>query len=127
MFRDKESVLNWLESYMGGCTTPAYITDAQGINGAYCACYTEEFFNGDKYNYLSGEDWQFKGTERADTEEVDLDIWCQEFDNKEAVDALRETMGNGNLYIAHFEKENGEEMEDILLISCKMRSSREEN
>lgn len=93
MFRDKESVLNWLESYI----------------------------------YLSGEDWQFKGTERTDTEEEDLDIWCQEFDNKEAVDALRETMGNGNLYIAHFEKENGEEMEDILLISCKMRSSREEN
>lgn len=100
----KEEVLCLLEA-MSGCDTPAYICDNQGNNESYNDFLVDDFFNEDYANYLPGQDWNFLGMEKADPDNVDMDIWAQEFP-KEDIEMFKNMLNDGRLYIATFHNDN---------------------
>lgn len=102
--KTKQDVLNALE-LMTGSYTPAYVSDAQGNNGAYCAYNVDWLFDEDSNEYIRADDWSFEGLGLADPVNVDLDVWAQEFEKRD-IDDFKSMMENNQLYIAKFSHED---------------------
>lgn len=90
---------------MTGCQTAAYMTNDCGSNAAYCKVDVDDLMDEYVYN-LSGGDWSLLSVVPAKEETVDMEVWAQEFDDDNR-NAMAQTMADGELYVAHFEGEDG--------------------
>lgn len=102
--KTKHDVLEMLE-LMTGSYTPAYVSDAQGNNGAYCAYNVDWLFDEDSNEYLRADDWSFEGLRLADPANIDVDVWAQEFEKRD-IDDFKTMMKNSQLCIAKFRHED---------------------
>lgn len=100
----KEEVLQILEC-MSGCDTPAYSCDCQGYNESYNDYHVDDFFNEDYSEYLPGDDWELVGFEKASPEDIDMDVWAQEFP-KEDIEMFKEILNAGRLSVATFHNDS---------------------
>ena len=96
-----DQVIGMMESMMG-CNTPVYTTDAQGNNASYNATSVDDML---EREFAPGNDWTLTGYRQADASEIDIEQWAQEMPQN-AVDALAQTMADGDLYIASFHSDS---------------------
>lgn len=103
----KEEVIEIIRKNMSGCYTCCYSCDEQGFNGAFSSQYVDDLFkeeNGvDDHNVwrLLDEDWELCNFEPVTNEDIEIDIWAQEFD-EDTIEHLRRDIDYGGYYIATF-------------------------
>ena len=109
--KTKEQILSMLESDLNA-STAVRTADANGANENYGVCAISALLDEDA-DWPTIHNYECDGCEQATPENVDLDVWAQQFD-ADNVAALRETMEQGELYVAKFRSEENGEM-DILI------------
>lgn len=97
--KTKDEVISMLESDLNA-STAVRTADANGANENYGVCEISSLIDEDA-DWLTIHNYDYDGCEPATPENIDLDVWAQEFD-ADNVAALRETMEFGNLYVAKF-------------------------
>lgn len=103
----KEEVIEIIRKNMSGCYTCCYSCDEQGFNGAYSSAYVDDLFEeeilADSHNpwCLLDEDWELRNFEPVTNEDIEIDIWAQEFD-EDTIENLRRDIDYGGYYIATF-------------------------
>ncbi len=97
--KTKEEIISMLEREFNSWAA-VRTTDANGGNENYGVCEISSLIDEDA-DWLTIHNYDYDGCEPATPENIDLDVWAQEFD-ADNVAALRETMESGNLYVAKF-------------------------
>lgn len=103
----KSEVLNIIEKNMTGCYTCVYSCNEQGYNGEFHSepvdLMLEKEDNAGGYNpwCLSGDNWTLGSFEPITNDDIDIEIWGQEFD-KETIEQLRKDIDDGIFYKAVF-------------------------
>ena len=106
----KEEVIEIIRKNMSGCYTCCYSCDEQGFNGTYSSAYVDDLFEeeilADSHNpwCLLDEEWELRNFEPVTNEDIDIEVWAQEFDN-ETIENLRKAIDDGGFYIATFHNE----------------------
>lgn len=109
--KTKEEIISMLESDLNA-STAVRTTDANGVNENYGVCEISSLIDEDAAR-LTIHNYEYDGCELATPENVDLDVWAQEFD-ADNVAALREIMKSGNLYVAKFSSDECGAMEILI-------------
>lgn len=109
--KTKEEVISTLESDLNASTAIRTI-DANGANENYGVCEISALIDEDA-DCLTIHNYEYDGCELATPDNVDLNVWAQEFDS-DNVAALRETMESGNLYVAKFSSDQNGVMEILI-------------
>lgn len=109
--KTKDEVISMLESDLNA-STAIHTTDANGGNENYGVCEISSLIDEDA-DWLTIHNYEYDGCEKATPDNVDIDVWAQEFD-ADNVAALRETMESGNLYIAKFSSDEHGTMEILI-------------
>lgn len=97
--KTKEEIISMLEREFGSWTA-VRTADANGANENYGVCEISSLIDEDA-DRLTIHNYVYDGCELATPDNVDIDVWVQEFD-ADNIAALRETMESGNLYVAKF-------------------------
>lgn len=97
--KTKEEIISMLESDLNA-SIAIRTTDANEANENYGVCEISSLIDEDA-DWLTIHNYEYNGCEKATPDNVDIDVWAQEFD-ADNVAALRETMESGNLYVAKF-------------------------
>ena len=106
----KEEVIEIIRKNMSGCYTCCYSCDEQGFNGAYSSAYVDDLFEEeilvDSHNpwCILDEEWELRNFEPVTNEDIDIEVWAQEFDD-ETIENLRKAIDDGGFYIATFHNE----------------------
>lgn len=111
---DKEEILDVLKVMGFGTFTPVRTTDNNGFNENYSCMPVDSFFDEESQECLLGEDWSFVEIQDANTENVDMNVWAQEFDSEESIGSLKDSLQNNQIKIASFRSEKYGNM-DIML------------
>lgn len=109
--KTKEEVISILESDLLA-STAVRTADVNGANENFGVCEISALLDEDA-EWLTIHNYVYDGCEQATPDNVDLDVWAQEFD-ADNVASLRETMEQGDLYVAKFSSEEHGAM-DILI------------
>lgn len=100
--KTKDEVLEILKS-MAGCYTAVLIKDEKGNNSMYVACNVDYFFHSDYDECLDkNEDWVLNEFKNINSGDINIDEWAQEL-SREEIEALKNTMDAGKLFIASFQ------------------------
>ena len=103
----KEEVIEIIRKNMSGCYTCSYSCDEQYFNGAFSSQYVDDLFKkkngaGDHNVWcLLDEDWELRNFEPVTNEDIEIDVWAQEFDN-DTIEYMRKGIDAGGYYIATF-------------------------
>ncbi len=97
--KTKEEIISMLESDTLA-STAVRTTDTNGANESYVACEISTLID-EEADWLTIYNYEYDGCDLATSDNVDLDVWAQEF-SADNVEALRKTMESGDLYIAKF-------------------------
>lgn len=109
--KTKEEIISMLESDLNA-STAIRTADANGANENYGVCEISSLINEDA-DWLTIHNYEYDCCELATPDNVDIDVWAQEFD-ADNIAALRETMGSGNLYVAKFSSDKYGVMEILI-------------
>lgn len=109
--KTKEEIISMLEREFSSWTA-VHTTDANGANENYGVCEISALLDEDA-DWLTIHNYEYDGCELATPDNVDIDVWAQEFD-ADNIAALRETMESGNLYIAKFSSDEHGTMEILI-------------
>lgn len=96
----KGNVLEMIEA-MHGNDTCVHTTDAQGNNCNYSRIYVDDLLERCGFE---NESWSLSGFSKITEGDIDLDEFCQEFDDEE-IEGVKEGIKNGEYYIATFTNE----------------------
>lgn len=96
----KENALEMIES-MHGNDTCIYTSDAQGNNGWYNRIYVDDLLDRTE---LGDESWALAGFSKLAEGDIDVDEFCQEFDDEE-IECVKEGIKNGEYSLATFTNE----------------------
>lgn len=96
----KGNALEMIEA-MHGNDTCVYTADAQGYNGEYHRVYVDDLLDRAE---LHDDSWELSGFSKLQVDDIDVDIFCQEFDEEE-IEAVKEGIKNGEYYLATFTNE----------------------
>ena len=96
----KENALEMIEA-MHGNDTCVYTTDANGNNGWYSRIYVDDLLDRAE---LGDESWKLAGFSKLAEGDIDVDEFCQEYDNEE-IEGVKEGIKNGEYYLATFTNE----------------------
>ena len=111
---DKEKIIDVLETMGFGTFTPVRTTDNNGMNENYGCMPVDAFFDEESQEYLLDGNWAFVEIQDASTEDVDMEVWAQEFVSEESIGALKDSLQNNQIRIASFRSEKYGSM-DIML------------
>lgn len=105
----KEDVITTLASNLGA-SVPVRTTDNQGYNESFSVARIEDVLD-------TVETSEFIGCSNASDDNIDLDVWTQEYVDEKNIEALREDLDAGRLYKVSFysEEEGCEGYMDILI------------
>lgn len=109
--KTKEEVISILESDLLA-STAVRTADVNGANENFGVCEISALLDEDA-EWLTIHNYEYDGCAQATPDNVDIDVWAQEFDS-DNVAALRETMESGNLYIAKFSSDEYGIMEILI-------------
>lgn len=93
----KEDVIAAL-AFNLGASVPIRTTNSQGYNESFNVARIEDLLDSIKVS-------EFIGCSKASDDKVDIDVWTQEFVDNKNIEALREDLNAGRLFIAKFRSE----------------------
>lgn len=100
--KTKDEVLKMLKS-MAGCYTAVFCKDEKGNNAMYTACNVDYFFILDYEECLiEDENWVLNEFKNLNSGDINIDEWAQDL-SREEIEALKNTMDAGKLFIASFQ------------------------
>ena len=103
----KEEVIEIIRKDMSGCYTCSWSCDEQGFNGWFDAQYVDDLFEEENqvedHNVwcILDDGWELCEFEPVTNEDIEIDVWAQEFDN-DTIEYMRKGIDAGGYYIATF-------------------------
>lgn len=102
---NKKEVLKKIES-LRGCYACVYSCDEQGYNGMYNSTPVDDLLDEEiegQYNMycLQDDDWVLDSFTPITNEDIDIEIWAQEFD-EETINRIKSQIDEGLYHMAVF-------------------------